>query len=140
MAIIIIKISTNKNLLLAGKIGSCNLDQLIFIAIQAQQVLNQVLNFYEGDNKLLITRKKKENLLDLVWLEQVLVFLGIKVTNFCQEILIVDFLSFYNDEVSHQHFKFLLYSLADFYSKMYNKSIFIKKILLYKNMQIHVYK
>ena len=33
MAIIIIKISMNKNLLLAGKIGSCNLDQLIFIAI-----------------------------------------------------------------------------------------------------------
>ena len=50
----------NKNLLLAGKIGSRNLDQLIFIAIQAQQVLNQVLNSYEGDNRLLITRKKKE--------------------------------------------------------------------------------
>ena len=33
MAIIIIKISMNKNLLLAGKIGSCHLDQLIFIAI-----------------------------------------------------------------------------------------------------------
>ena len=32
---------------------------------------------------------KKKNLLDLVWLKQVLVFLGIKVTNFCQEILIM---------------------------------------------------
>ena len=31
--IIIIKISMNKNLQLACKIGSCNLDQLIFIAI-----------------------------------------------------------------------------------------------------------
>ena len=29
----IIKICMNKNPLLAGKIGSCNLDQLIFIAI-----------------------------------------------------------------------------------------------------------
>ena len=55
-------------------------------------------------------------------------------------LIVIDFLPFYNDEVGHQNFKFLLYSLADFYSKMYNKSIFIKKILFYKNMQIHVYK
>ena len=47
-------------------------------------------------------------------------------------LIVVDFLPFYNDEVSHQNFKFLLYSLADFYSKMYNKSIFIKKIFLSK--------
>ena len=54
------------------------------------------------------------------------------ITKLLWVLIVVDFLSCYNDEVSHQNFKFLLYSLADFYSKMYNKSIFIKKYYFIK--------